>query len=203
MFIYFASQITHDFLNHWRIFKIEIVSLQAAEFRAFSAASQIKGVCEGIQSSEGRKIGEALEAYYKNFQGIKSKKANFKMALFMVVKGATIGKVELLQKYGEMYKKLGVKIYLIGIGSALNMDQMKMITEMGMIYQAKTYASVMTGAGLTIGGAAGGKSMFLALQAACGGCKLPLDCLTFDYKVSYFHISFASIEPETWEQKMI
>ena len=93
------------------------------------------------------------------------------MALFLVVKGATIGNVELLKKYGKLYKQLGVTIYIIGIGSAINMDQMKMITEIKFIYQAKTYASVMTGAGLQIGGSAGGKSLFLALQAACGARK--------------------------------
>lgn len=64
--------------------------------------------------SEGRKIGEALEAYYKNFQGIKAKKPAYKMAMFLIVKGATIGKVDLLTKYGGMYKALGVKIYIIG-----------------------------------------------------------------------------------------
>ena len=36
------------------------------------------------------------------------------MAMFLIVKGATIGKVDLLKKYGEMYKALGVKIYIIG-----------------------------------------------------------------------------------------
>ena len=127
------------------VFKeIEIISFKATEFREFSAASEIKGVCQGIASNEGRKIGEALEAYYKNFQGVKTKKADFKMALFLVVKGATIGKVELLKKYGEMYKQLGVTIYIIGIGSSINIDQMKLITDMSLIYQAKTYASVMT-----------------------------------------------------------
>lgn len=146
--------------------------MQATEFKAFSAASEIKGVCQGIASSEGRKIGEALESYYKNFQGIKTQKPNYKMALLLVVKGATIGKVELLKKYGDMYKQLGIKIYIIGIGSAINLEQMKMVTEMGLIYQAKTYASVMTGAGLTVGGAAGGKSLFLHVQTACGGCEL-------------------------------
>ena len=155
---------------------------QATEFRAFSAASEIKGVCQGIASNEGRKIGEALEAYYKNFQGVKSQKPNFKMALFLVVKGATIGKVELLKKYGALYKKLGVTIYVIGIGSSISMDQLQMITEISLIYQAKTYGSVMTGAGLMIGGSAGGKSLFLALQATCGACKF----IAYSFQISSF-----------------
>lgn len=54
------------------------------------------------------------------------------------------------------------------------MAQMQMITEGGMIYQATTYGAVMTGAGLKVGGAAAGGSLLLALQSACGGCKLKL-----------------------------
>ena len=112
-----------------------------------------------------------METYYKNFQGVKTQKPKFKMAMFLIVKGATIGNVDLLKKYGEMYKKLGVTIYVIGIGSSINMEQMQMVTEMGMIYQAKNYAAVMTGAGLTVGGSAAGKSLLLGLQGACGSCK--------------------------------
>ena len=53
----------------------------------------------------------------------------------------------------------------------MNMGQMQMITEGSMIYQATTYGAVMTGAGLTVGGAAAKGSLFLALQSACGGCE--------------------------------
>eukprot|EP00794_Sanderia_malayensis_P016668 gene16668-18360_t len=140
----------------------------ASEFQSFSAASQIKTICGKIQFSEGRKVGEALEAYYKNFVGVKAKKPDYKMSMFLVIKGATIGSVELIKKYGAMFKTLGVRIYVLALGSSFNVAQLQMITEMSLIYEISSYEAIMTGKGLKVGGAAASQSMFLMLQANLG-----------------------------------
>ena len=130
-------------------------------------------MCEQVSggSSEERKTGEALQAYYNDFIGVKSQKADYKMGLFLIIKGSTAGSTDLLKKYGQMFKTLGVKIYIMAFGSGNDMAQLQMITDMSMIYQAKDFSAVMTGAGLMVGGAAKSQSMFLLLQSQMGACK--------------------------------
>lgn len=69
-----------------------------------------------------------------------------------------------------MFKALGVRIYVLALGSANSMEQLQMMTDMSLIYEMINYEAVMTGKGLKVGGAAASQSLFLKLQADLGGC---------------------------------
>ncbi|XP_065051247.1 uncharacterized protein LOC135680930 isoform X2 [Rhopilema esculentum] len=98
-----------------------------------------------MDQTKSRRIGEAMENVVKVFAGNKAKAPQAKMVLFLIVRGRTYGCVYKLQAAAKSLKALGVRVYVIGFGTRLILEELTMITTPPRIFRATKYEHVVIG----------------------------------------------------------
>ena len=88
-----------------------------------------------------------------------------------MVKGPNQGAANLLAEFGAKYKTAQIKIYILAFGSLVNMGELEQITLKERIFQVSTYADVVEGVNLKVGGISKQESLFLILQRRIGKCE--------------------------------
>lgn len=137
------------------------------DFKTFSSASAIKQLLQTMKPQGGpRKIGEALEFYYPLFKAAASK-SKLKSILFLFATGVNGGSAAKMKEYGLKYRKLGVVIFVFGLGSRTSVSQFRSITTSTRVFTAGNYKSVILGGmGLRLGYKPGmRRSIFVILQS--------------------------------------
>ena len=70
-----------------------------------------------------------------------------KQVLFIFTRGRTYGCLYKLQAAAKALKRLGVRVYVIGFGNRLILEELTMMTKPGMIFRATTYGHLVRGNG--------------------------------------------------------
>ncbi|XP_066921742.1 uncharacterized protein [Clytia hemisphaerica] len=141
-----------------------------SDFKTFGSAAEIKGLMQGVKAKAGgRKIGEALEFYYPLFKAVKGK-SGLKSVLFLFTTGVTTGDGKKMIEYGVKYRKLGVVIFVFGLGPRAGVSSFRSITRSLRVFSMRNYKAVILGGmGLKLGHRAGmRRSIFVILQSRLG-----------------------------------
>ena len=96
-------------------------------------------------TTKSRRTGEAMQQTVRIFAAAKAKSAGIKQVLFIFVRGRSYGCIYKLQAASKALKQLGVRVYVIGFGTRLILEELTMMTKPGMIFRATTYAHLIKG----------------------------------------------------------
>ena len=119
-----------------------------------------------FDQSKSRRIGEALEKAANVFSTNKAKAPQAKMVLFLVIRGRTYGCVYKIQSAAKALKALGVRVYIIGFGTRLILEELTMITTPPRIFRATKYEHVVSGSTKK-------PSIMIRIQHRLQRCKYP------------------------------
>ena len=98
-----------------------------------------------LDRTKSRRTGEAMENAVKIFKANKAKAPNAKLVLFVFVRGRTYGCLYKLQAAAKSLKALGVRVYVIGFGTRLILEELAMMTIPERIFRATKYEHVIQG----------------------------------------------------------
>ena len=116
-------------------------------FRTFANDGDLQGMVSRIRddASNGRRIGEALETIVKWFAPVKARSPGARKVLFLYLKGRTLGCVYKLRDAASQLRTMGVRIYIIGFGTRLLLEELAMITLPERIFRVTAYEHVILG----------------------------------------------------------
>lgn len=140
------------FIDLWHLtFVINLLSfficLKVSSFKQMSSEQELQrnSALLRYDQSKSRRIGEAMQQAVKIFSTNKAKAPQAKMVLFLVVRGRTYGCVYKVQSAAKALKALGVRVYIIGFGTRLILEELTMITTPPRIFRATKYEHVVIG----------------------------------------------------------
>lgn len=122
-------------------------SSQVTAFKKMSSEQELQrnSALIKLDRTKSRRIGEAMENAVKIFSANKAKAPQAKMVLFLILRGRTYGCVYKLQAAAKSLKALGVRVYVIGFGTRLILEELTMITTPPRIFRATKYEHVVIG----------------------------------------------------------
>ena len=123
------------------------LSFKVTAFKKMSSEQELQrnSALIRLDRTKSRRIGEAMQNVVKVFSANKAKAPQAKMVLFLVVRGRTYGCVYKLQSAAKALKALGVRVYIIGFGTRLILEELTMITPPARIFRATKYEHVVAG----------------------------------------------------------
>lgn len=86
-----------------------------------------------------------MQQTIRTFAAAKARVPGIKQVLFIFTRGRSYGCIYKLQAASKALKQLGVKVYVIGFGTRLILEELTMMTKPPMIFRATTYTHLIKG----------------------------------------------------------
>ena len=127
-----------------------LLHIQVSSFQRFATEQQLQAAMARLRgdNTRSRRTGEAMEQAARIFAASKAKTPGQKQVLFIFTRGRSYGCIYKLQSAAKTLKRLGVKVYVIGFGTRLILEELTMMTKPGMIFRATTYAHLVSPLGV-------------------------------------------------------
>ena len=123
------------------------LSFKVVAFQRYANDQQLQAAMSQIKedNTRSRRTGEAMQQTVRIFAAAKAKSPELKQVLFVFVRGRSYGCIYKLQAASKALRQLGVRVYVIGIGTRLILEELTMMTKPIMIFRATTYAHLVRG----------------------------------------------------------